>query len=346
MTRPIRVLVVDDSALVRNILRRGLSSCSDIEVVGTAADPYEARDILVRERPDVMTLDVEMPKMDGLTFLRKVMAYMPTRIIVLSSLSGRGTAIAAQALELGAIDVVAKPSSDVARSLPDMMAELVARIRAAANARLVSRPDPALTRRDSVTEGPSSEVVIGLGASTGGVNALGRILPTFPANSPAIVVVQHMPSGFTHGFAERLAGECVMQVSEAEHGAPLRRGHVLIAPGGTRHLTVERVAGELRVALHESGGGLTPSVDVFFASLARIVGKNACACLLTGMGKDGAPGLLALRHAGARTFVQDEASSAVWGMPGAAVELGAAEAQVPLGEIPSTLLRAIAERTA
>lgn len=346
--RPIRVLVVDDSALVRNILRRALSAEPGIEVVETAADPYQARDLLVRERPDVMTLDVEMPKMDGITFLKKVMAVLPTPTVVVSSLTSRGSALALEAMEAGAVDVVAKPGSDVASALPAMMRDLVARVRVAARCKVFRRVDSELPEGEEVVAalGVTTDAVIGLGASTGGVAALGRILPRFPANAPGVVVVQHMPPGFTSGFAERLDEVCAMRVSEAKDGDRILRGHILVGPGGDRHVEVRRVGGEYRIALvsgpHVSGH--TPSVDVFFRSLARSVGPNAAACLLTGMGRDGAEGLLALRAAGGRTFAQDEASSAVWGMPGAAVELGAPEAVLDLAQIPPAVLRAMRER--
>lgn len=342
----IRVLVVDDSALARNVLRRGLEEAEGIEVVGAAADPYEARDLLVKHRPDVMTLDIEMPKMDGLTFLERVMAAMPTRTIVVSSLAQSGSAAALRALELGAIDVVGKPAGEYGRGLQDMMADLVQRVRVAADARLVRRT-PAGPPQER-TEAPlvSTDAVIGLGASTGGVAALGRILPLFPPAAPGVVVVQHIPAGFTRGFAERLDALCAMRVREAADGDRVLRGHVLVAPGGGKHLIVRRVGGEYRVSLiADPGGSLhVPSVDRFFGSLAEAAGRNAAACLMTGMGRDGAEGLAALRAAGGRTFAQDEATSAVWGMPGAAMASGAAEAAIPLDQVPATLVRAVAER--
>lgn len=349
MNDNIRVLVVDDSALVRSILRHGLSEAPGIEVIGVAADPYAARDLLVEHRPDVMTLDVEMPRMDGITFLQRVMAALPTRTVVVSSLTPSGSTMALRALEAGAVDVVAKPTADITRGLPEMMTELVGRVRLAAGSKLVRTEraaQPPLVADAALAM--STDTVIGLGASTGGVAALGRILPRFPAASPGIVVVQHMPAGFTRGFAERLDGLCAMRVAEASDGDRVLPGHILVAPGGRRHLVVRRRGGEYRVALVEASPDdtHTPSVDVFLRSLAHAVGRNASACVLTGMGRDGAEGLCALRQAGGRTFVQDEASSAVWGMPGAALAAGGAEAALPLAEIPSTLMRALAERHA
>ncbi len=347
---PIRVLIVDDSALVRSVLQRGFSSAKDIVVVGAARDPYEARDLLVRERPDVMTLDVEMPRMDGVTFLRKTMAVLPTPVIVLSSLTTNGSTLAVQALDAGAVDVVAKPSSLVQSGLEAMMAGLIAKVRAAAATRVRKRPtreaivDEVPTRGDAL--GATTDTVIGIGASTGGVAAIGRILPAFPPWTPGIVIVQHMPAGFTADFAKRLDGMGNLRVSEARHGDRVLAGHVLVAPGGDRHLEVRRYGGEYRVALVPGSAvsGHIPSVDVFFESLARNVGSNASAALLTGMGSDGARGLLALRLAGGRTFAQDRESCAVWGMPAAAVELGACEHTVALTQLPTTLIQSLTQR--
>lgn len=341
-----RVLIVDDSALVRNVLRRAISAEPDMEVVATAADPYEARDALVRHRPDVMTLDIEMPKMDGLTFLKKVMAKLPTATVVVSSLTKRGSALALEAMQAGAVDVVPKPSSDVAVALASSMQDLVVRIRLAARCCPAIRPE----RDERPSEIPSplamtTDGVIGLGASTGGVAALSRILPMFPAASPGVVVVQHMPRGFTEGFASRLDEVCPMRVSEAQHGQRVLRGHILIAPGGSRHLSVRRVGGEYRVSLVEGDPvcGHTPSVDVFFRSLAQCAGPNAAACIMTGMGRDGALGLKSLRERGGHTFAQDQESSAVWGMPSSAIAEGAALDVVELQEIPRTLVHALAK---
>jgi two-component system chemotaxis response regulator CheB len=340
-TEKVRVLVVDDSSLVRTILRNGLSADPEIEVIATARDPYEARDILVRERPDVMTLDVEMPRMDGVTFLRKFMAVLPTPTVVLSSLTSRGTKLSVEALEAGAVDVLAKPSSGVAGGLDGMMKELRKRVKAAARVRVSARTsEVAHVNETALSE--STDRVIALGASTGGVAALTRILPAFPRNAPGIVIVQHMPAGFTRDFADRLSGLCKMTVREAVDGDRVLLGQILVAPGGTRHLEVRRFGGEYRVKLEEGPpvSGHVPSVDRFFSSVAKYVGPNAVACLLTGMGEDGARGLLHVRAAGGRTFAQDEATCAVWGMPAAAAHLGAAEALVPLHEIPLAVLTA------
>lgn len=341
--RRIRVLIVDDSALVRNTLANGLAADPEIEVVGTARDPYEARDLLVRERPDVLTLDVEMPRMDGVTFLRKVMALLPTPTVVLSSLTTASSDLAIQALEAGAVDVVAKPSAMVQDGLKSMMAQLAIKVKTAARTKVSARAANELPVEKPTSLSRTTDLVIGLGASTGGVAALGRILPAFPADSPGIVIVQHMPAGFTSDFARRLAPQCAMKVEEARHGDRVKTGHILVAPGGDRHLEVRRFGGEYRVSLYAGPpvSGHLPSVDVFFSSLAQHVGANAAACLLTGMGSDGALGLAAIRRGGGRTLVQDQATSAVWGMPGAAVDMGAAEKQVPLDQIPAELLRAL-----
>jgi len=340
--RPIRVLIVDDSALVRSVLSRGLAADGGIEVVGTASDPYVARDLLVKLRPDVLTLDVEMPRMDGVTFLRKFMAVLPTPTVVLSSLTTRGSSLAVQALEAGAIEVLTKPSIGVASGIEEMMASLIRSVKIAAQSHVARREIPPIepAAPNATALQRSTDFVMGLGASTGGVAALGRILPIFPAWSPGIVIVQHMPSGFTADFASRLDGLCQMRVSEARDGDRVLRGHILVAPGGARHLEVRRFGGEYRVHLipGDPRSGHVPSVDVFFNSLAQYVASNATACLLTGMGADGAAGLLKLRQAGGHTFAQDRETSAVWGMPAAAAELGAAERLVPLHEIPSVLL--------
>ena len=347
MTGPIRVLIVDDSVLVRSVLTRGFGADPDLLVVGAARDPYEARDLLVKLRPDVLTLDVEMPRMDGVTFLRRFMAVLPTPTVVVSSLTTQGSALAVQALAAGAVDVVAKPAADVANGLAQMMRTLIAVVKVAARSRVGPvGPPPAVLDAAPPTGtalARTTDRVIGLGASTGGVAALGRILPAFPAWTPGVVIVQHMPAGFTADFARRLDGQCAMRVAEARDGDRVLAGHVLVAPGGDHHLEVHRVGGEYRVKLcaRPLTSGHRPSVDVFFHSLASHVGANAAACLLTGMGADGADGLLALRGAGGRTFAQDRASCAVWGMPAAAAERGAVERHLPLAEVAATLLRVL-----
>lgn len=355
-TRPIRVLIVDDSALVRSMLQRALSAEPGIEVVATAADPYAARDLLVQHRPDVMTLDVELPRMDGLTFLRKVMAALPTPTVIVSALTAQGTKTATLALEAGAASVVGKPKSGVGEGVAAMLAALVRDVRLAAEMKVVPRLGTAAPRPSSSslssskpasTSPPTSSTpaleVIGLGASTGGVAALGQILPLFPDDAPGVVVVQHMPSGFTASFAQLMSDVCRMRVREAVDGDRVERGVILVAPGGARHLHVVHDGGGSHVALVPGPleNGHCPSVDVFFSSLASSLGPRAAACLLTGMGADGAAGLKALREAGGHAFAQDEATSAVWGMPGAAMAIGAASEAIPLGAVPARLLRAL-----
>ena len=341
-TKRTRVLIVDDSALVRQLLSRGLAADPEIEVIGTASDPYVARDLIVRERPDVLTLDIEMPRMDGISFLKILMERMPIPTVIVSSLSTKGSKLALEALHEGAVDVVAKPPSSVVHGLENMMKELVTRVKIAARSHVVRRQAPLAV----IDPGPSralantTDTVIALAASTGGVAALGRILPAFPASSPGIVIVQHMPAGFTADFAHRLDEQCAMRVTEAKDGDRVLVGHILVAPGGERHLEVRRVGGEYRIALlpGPAVSGHCPSVDVFFRSVARNVGSNAVACILTGMGADGADGLFDVRHAGGRTFAQDRATCAVWGMPAAAVERGAVDACLPLHAIPERLV--------
>ncbi|MET0390711.1 MAG: chemotaxis response regulator protein-glutamate methylesterase [Polyangiales bacterium] len=336
-----RVLIVDDAALVRSVLREGLERDPEISVIGEARDPYEARDLLVQLRPDVITLDIEMPRMDGITFLRKFMAVLPTPTIVVSSLTQQGGKLALEALAAGAIDVLAKPGSGGAQELEVILGELRARVKHAKGARVA----PLTAAIDTTPPGHAprarvQERVIGLGASTGGVAALGRILPTLPEWLPGIVIVQHMPAGFTREFAARLDSQCKLHVVEAKDGERIVSGHVFVAPGGDRHLEVQRFGAGYCIRLRHAPpvNGHVPSVDVFFDSLARHVGKSAAACLMTGMGADGAAGLLRLRSHGGRTFAQNRETSVVWGMPAAAEALGAVQTCLALETIPSALI--------
>jgi two-component system, chemotaxis family, protein-glutamate methylesterase/glutaminase len=337
----IRLLIVDDSALVRSVLAKALARFTDIELVGSARDPYEARDLLVALKPDVMTLDVEMPRMDGISFLRKLMAVLPTPTIVLSSLTQASSELRAQALAAGAVAVLAKPTVGVQHGLEHVVQPIVDAIRRAARTKVERAGGEAEAPPASAALDATTDKVIGIGASTGGVAALGRILPLFPASAPGIVLVQHMAAGFTADFARRLDAQCEMRVSEAVDGQRILRGHLLVAPGGTRHCEVVRVGGEYRIRLvvMRPVSGHVPSVDVLFHSLAHSAAKNAAACLLTGMGSDGAEGLLRMRIAGGYTLAQDKASSAVWGMPAAAEALGAAVAAMGLMDLPRALMR-------
>jgi len=343
--KPVRVLIVDDSALVRKILSNGMSKDPEIEVVGQAGDPYQARDLLVELKPDVITLDVEMPRMDGVTFLKRYMSVLPTPTIMISSLTQEGKRITLQALEAGAVDVIAKPAVGVVDGLPLLLEDINRRIKLAATVNVAHYAHRTPFREvEPVTHlEETTDRIIAIGASTGGVEALGRILPAFPADAPGIVIVQHMPPGFTATFAERLNSMSRMSVKEAEQGDRVMAGRALLAPGGTRHMVLVRSGGEYRVSLKEGEpvNYSRPAVDVLFDSVAMAVGSNAAAALLTGMGKDGALGLLKIRRAGGRTFAQDEASSVVFGMPQVAIQLGGAETVAPLDRIPALLLSSI-----
>lgn len=340
-TRPIRVLVVDDSAVVRKLVTEALSSDPEIEVVGTAIDPYFARDRIKELNPDVLTLDLEMPRMDGLTFLRILMEQHPLPVIIMSSLSQRGSAYAMEALRLGAFDVLAKPHGSY--SFGNLGPQLIARIKASVGARLrrttVTPPPPAPTPR-TVRRGQHSRQIILLGASTGGTEALRDVLTRLPDGLPGIAIVQHIPPVFSKAFADRLNTQCPFEVREAVDGDRLRPGLALIAPGNF-HLLLNWHGDHYRVRV--TGGPPVwhqrPAVDLLFKSAADCgAGPHAIAGVLTGMGKDGAEGLLRLREAGAATFAQDEASSVVYGMPRAAWENGAARLRVPLDRVAEHII--------
>lgn len=351
MKRKIRVLIVDDSALVRNILSQGLSLDPAIEVVGTASDPYIARDRILELEPDVLTLDVEMPRMDGVAFLRKLMPQYPLPVVMVSSLTLRGKQITMEALDAGAVDFVAKPTSNETAGLNSMLMELRAKVKVAAGANVShwkrERDDPSVsgTTGKSTALAESTDKVIAIGASSGGTEAIRRVLESFPATAPGTVVVQHMPGGFTKMFAERLNQHCPMQVKEAEHGDRVRTGLVLIAPGGVQ-FEVVRSGGfyVIRLGDAEKVSGHCPSVDVMMHSVAKHVGANAMGVMLTGMGADGAAGMLAMQQAGARCIAQDEVTSVVFGMPRVAYEKGGAESLIPLDHIAPFLLKLLSEK--
>ena len=332
----IRVLVVDDSATVRKILSAVIGECQDLELVGVASDPYIARDMILHLKPDVITLDIEMPKMDGLTFLKKIMKYHPIPVIIVSSLGQASISNALEAMRHGAVEVMAKPSGP--NSIGHLGWELPGRIRAAAQSKRVPAPlDAPVPKAAGFHECGG---LIALGASTGGTEAIERILLEMPPNSPPIVVVQHIPKLFSTAFATRLDRLCKIAVKEAQDGDALLPGQALIAPGGA-HMLVRRSSGRLATVLKD--GPLIsyqkPSIDILFKSLAEAAGRHCAAALLTGMGSDGAQGLLKLRQAGARTIAQDEATSVVYGMPHEAVKIGAAECVLPLDSIGSALLQ-------
>jgi two-component system, chemotaxis family, protein-glutamate methylesterase/glutaminase len=341
----IRVLVVDDSAIVRKVLTEELGRYPDIEVVGAAVDPYVARDMIVRLKPDVITLDIEMPRMDGLSFLVKLMKHRPMPVVVVSSLTPENSETALKALELGAVEVLGKPGS--AYSTADISRRLVQAVRAAARSRPVARQGPPAERVAPVAgrfQLQTTRKIVAIGASTGGTNALEVVLRDFPADTPGTVVVQHMPEHFTKAFAKRLDGVCAMEVREARDRDEVVAGLCLIAPGN-RHMVLERSGAVYQVRLKD--GPMVhyqrPAVDPLLESVARQAGVNAVGAILTGMGAYGADGLLAMRRAGARTLVQDEKTCIVFGMPAQAIKLGAAEEVVPLPQIGSSILRLLQE---
>ncbi|MFP4208645.1 MAG: chemotaxis response regulator protein-glutamate methylesterase [Wenzhouxiangella sp.] len=342
----VRVLIVDDSALVRTILTRVLDSDPEIEVVGTAPDPFVARDKIKQLNPDVITLDIEMPRMDGITFLKNLMRLRPMPVVMVSTLTQHGADATLKALALGAVDYVGKPQADVGEKLGEYAEELIEKVKSAASSRprtLRVTPPPRIERFT-----PATRRLVVMGASTGGTQAVREILEVLPASAPPIVIAQHIPASFSKPFAERLDQHSAMTVCEAEDGMRIKPGHAYIAPGD-RHLGVGRSGLEWVCQVHDGKrvNRHRPSVDVLFLTAARHVGKHAIGVLLTGMGDDGARGLKAVRDAGAQTLVQDEATSVVWGMPGAAVRLGASDQVLPLGDIAQALLAlAAAERTA
>jgi len=343
-SKVVRVLIVDDSAVIRQLLSTLLSEDPDIEVVGTAADPHIARERIKALNPDVITLDVEMPHMDGLTFLRKIMALRPMPVVMISTLTQRGTDTTLEALEIGAVDFIAKPHDGNVEAMAALAIELQAKVKAAAGMRMgVRRTAPAPT--PSVPRAPRGRALPGkivfIGASTGGVEALKTVLLGLPADCPPVLITQHMPPRFTTGFAERLNRECPMTVHEASADMIVEAGHVYIAPG-SHHLEIARqgVHHVCRLSDGPTVSGHRPSVDVLFRSAARVVGKHAVGAILTGMGKDGAEGMLELRRSGAITLGQDEETSLIYGMPRAAFERGAVMRQYPLGHMADHILDA------
>lgn len=341
---PIRVLVVDDSALVRKILTEELSRYDDIEVVGSAVDPYVAREKIASLQPDVITLDIEMPRMDGLSFLQKLMRHHPIPVVIVSSLTPKNSELAIRALELGAVDVVSKPGSMY--SVPDVSRQLVQVVRAAASAQVgqafnvptvASPPDAPPAERLRTTHR-----ILAVGASTGGTRAIETLLCALPAHAPGTVIVQHMPEHFTASFAQRLNSICPQEVREARDNDPVVPGVVLIAPGN-RHMALQRSGARYYVRIKDGPPvhHQRPAVDVLFLSVARQAGSNSIGVLLTGMGADGASGLLAMRQSGAFTIAQDQETSVVFGMPREAIRIGAASTVLPLDRIPQAILRSL-----
>jgi len=343
-----RVLVVDDSALVRNILEAGLNMDLEIEVVGTAADPYKARDKILELEPDVLTLDVEMPRMDGVAFLRRLMPQYPIPVIMVSALTERGKKITMEALEAGALDFVTKPKAGISKGLTEMMGDLRQKVKIAATADVShwlnkkQTPVPIKPVETVLTGG--TDKVIAIGASTGGTEAIRTVVKMLPASSPGVVIVQHMPPGFIGAFAESLDKQSAVNVKEAENGDRILQGRVIIAPGG-KQMEVYRSGGiyQVRVKDGDKVNGHCPSVEVLMKSVAKFAGDNAVGVILTGMGGDGAEGLLEMRKTGARTFAQDEKTSVVFGMPKVAYDIGAAEKLLPIDLVAPVLLKALNE---
>jgi len=349
-----RVLIIDDSALVRKVLTEILNSDRRLEVIGTASDPIAAREKIKKLNPDVLTLDVEMPKMDGITFLSNLMRLRPMPVVMVSSLTEKGADITLQALEIGAIDFVSKPKLDVAHGLQEYADELCDKVATAANARIqessswVNHAAESSTRHtaDAIlgkTKRPrplkTTDKIIAIGASTGGTEAIKEVLMRMPADSPAIVITQHIPEAFSTPFAQRMDNNCAMTVYEASDSQQILPGHVYIAPGN-QHLLVERSGARYICRLNDGPpvNRHRPSVDVMFRSVAQNVGVNAIGVILTGMGNDGAAGMKEMHDAGARTLAQDEKTSVVWGMPGESVRAGGVDEVVSLHNITNKII--------
>ena len=355
MAQSVRVQIVDDSAVVRKVLTQVLNAASGIEVIGASADPIFAMKAMEKEWPDVIVLDVEMPRMDGITFLKKLMSERPTPVVICSTLTQKGGETAMQAMSAGAVHIVTKPTAGLQQFLNDAAGDITHAVRAAAKARVgnlgktarhATTPPPAprvsrtVPRASRVAMAETTDSVIAIGTSTGGTLALEAILTALPASAPGIVIVQHMPEKFTALFAERMDGLCCVNVREAANNDRVFRGQALIAPGG-RHMRLHRSGAQYRLEVLDGPvvNRHKPSVDVMFRAVAQSAGANAAGFLLTGMGDDGARGLKAMRDAGARTFAQDEASCIVFGMPKEAIALNAAEEVLPLNAVPEAIMR-------
>jgi two-component system, chemotaxis family, protein-glutamate methylesterase/glutaminase len=349
----IKVLCVDDSALIRSLMTEIINSQPDMQVCATAPDPLVARELIKQHNPDVLTLDVEMPRMDGLDFLEKLMRLRPMPVVMVSSLTERGSEITLRALELGAVDFVTKPKVGIRDGMLDYAEKLADKIRAASRARVSARQAasaPAAASQIGAAQAPlfnnplvSTEKLIIIGASTGGTEAIREVLVPLPPDAPAVLIAQHMPPGFTKSFAQRLNGLCRITVKEAEHGERVLPGHAYIAPGHA-HLLLARSGANYIAHLSDDPpvNRHRPSVDVLFRSAAQHAGKNAVGLILTGMGRDGAAGLLDMRNSGAYTLAQDEASCIVFGMPREAIALGAADEVAPLSEMSRRIMTRLA----
>lgn len=338
----IRVLIVDDSATAREVLTRALRKDSEIEVIATAPDAFIARDKLVMQKPDVVCLDVEMPRMDGITFLKKIMQYMPVPVLMVSSLTQRGAQVTFDALDAGAIDYVAKPHQNIYDGIDEIEQELIDKVKMVASSNLKAKILKKKISNKTTTKTAlhvTTNKIIAIGASTGGTVALSEFIKNLPRDIPGIVIVQHMPGGFTKSFASRLNDISEVEVSEAKDGEIIGRGKVLIAPG-EYHMVIRREGGQYKVKLGtgDKVSGHRPSVDVLFNSVSKEAGANAVGIILTGMGSDGAKGLLKMKNAGGKTIGQDEKSCVVYGMPKIAYEIGAVENQIPLDSINDKLI--------
>lgn len=340
--KPITVLVCDDSALIRTLFSEMLNAEPDITVIGTATDPLDAREKIKRLNPDVLTLDIEMPHMDGLSFLEKIMTLRPMPVVMISTLTRKGAGATLAALEIGAVDYISKPDAQTRTTIAELQAELLAKVRAAASANITVRPAKAQAPQALTFQPPVRPQIglIAMGASTGGVETLRDIFQVLPGNLPPILIVQHMPAAFTPSFAARLNGVSPVTVMEARDGVRLQHGHAYLAPGG-KQMRLKRSGGDWCCAV-ETGvpvSGHCPSVDVLFQSVAEQIGDRAAGIILTGMGKDGAQGLLELRRRGGRTIGQNENTCVVYGMPRAAASIGAVETELPLAQIPHQLIK-------
>ncbi len=338
----IRVLIVDDSATARTVLTKALSKDNEIEVIGTAPDAYVARDKIVKLKPDVICLDVEMPRMDGISFLKKLMKHFPIPVLMVSSLTQRGAQVTFDALDAGAVDYVGKPHSNIYDGIDDIEKELIQKVKTVASSKVrvknLSTAPKSTERTYALAE--TTNKIIAIGSSTGGTVALSELIQEFPKNAPGTVIVQHMPSGFTESFAQRLSEISKVDVKEAKDGDIITKGTVYIAPGDL-HMVVKREGGhyKIQIGTGKKISGHRPSVDVLFNSVSKHVGANAVGVILTGMGSDGAKGLLAMKNAGSYTIGQDEKTSVVYGMPKVAYDIGAVIEQQPLENIANTIFK-------
>jgi two-component system, chemotaxis family, protein-glutamate methylesterase/glutaminase len=346
----IKVLIIDDSVLIRKMLTEILSSSAEIEVVGTAADPLIARDLIKQLNPDVLTLDIEMPNMDGITFLRNLMRLRPTPVVMISTLTEKGAGVTLEALTLGAVDFIAKPKVDVINTLNSYAEEIIGKVKMAARANIgntfsrMPKPQEAQKKQEPAKRqsGVNNNMIIALGASTGGTEAIKVVAKGLPANTPAVVITQHLPAAFSESFVRHIDLITEMTACIPKHGQTVEPGHIYLAPGD-RHMEIVRESTRYSIKLldTEPVNRHKPAVDVMFRSVAHCAGANAVAVLLTGMGADGAAGMKEMHDTGAKTVIQDEQSSVVWGMPGAAFKLGCTDYVLPLEEVANKVLSLI-----